>query len=251
LFYGKKISILKIYMKKQYLLFKYFKTLIVDSNFAKNEFVKNLNIDENKLHTVYPFLNNEIFYPIKNKIKINYGLDDDNFILLNVASDTSPNKNVETVIKLIKKLPENYKLIRVGKNTSTLKLIKELGLEKKILFFENLKEKELAEIYRNSDIFIYPSLYEGFGLPVLEAMGSGLPVIISNVTSLPEVAGQAGLIFDPFDIDAMKETIIKLSKNDEMYNLYKEKSIIRSKIFSPENQFNSLKYVFEKFYELK
>ncbi len=251
LFNGSKFSILKWYMKMQYKLFNFAKFIIVNSDYTKNEFVKNLNIEENKLYTVYPLLKEEIFYPTENKIKTNYGLNDDDIVLLNVASDTSPNKNVETVIKLLKKLPENYKLIRVGKNTSTLKLIKELGLEKRILLYENLKEKELAEVYRNSDIFIYPSIYEGFGLPVLEAMGSGLPVIISNRASLPEVAGQASLIFNPFDINGMKDTIIKLTKNNDMYELFKNKSIKRSKDFSSENQFNMINDAIQKFYEIK
>ncbi|MEM3290646.1 MAG: glycosyltransferase family 1 protein [Candidatus Micrarchaeaceae archaeon] len=251
LYNGSKFSILKWYMKGKYKLFKYSKLILVNSNYTKNEFIRNLYIENNKLYTVYPALNNEIFYSERKQKKVDLNLNDDDIVLLNVASDSSPNKNVNVAIKLLKKLPENYKLIRVGKSSSSLKLIKDLNLEKRVILYENLEISKLAEIYRCSDFFVYPSLYEGFGLPVMEAMGSGLPVIISNRASLPEVAGDAGLIFDPYDINGMKDAIIKLSVNNEMYNFYSNKSIERARIFSYDNQFNSLNYAFEKFYEIK
>ncbi len=213
--------------------------IISDSNYVKNDIIKWLNVPSEKIYVVYPAINEKIFYPGKGNMRYKLGLSDDDFVLLNVAFDT-PNKNVTTVLKVLKKLPENFKLIRVGHNLSSLKLIKELNLDRRVIILEDIDSKMLGDIYRSSDLFLYPSYFEGFGIPVLEAMASGIPVITSNRTSLPEVVGEAGILTDPFDVDEIVSNIINIYKNKEDYNFLKEKGLLQAKKFSFENQYNSL-----------
>ncbi|MEM3431508.1 MAG: glycosyltransferase family 1 protein [Candidatus Micrarchaeia archaeon] len=245
--FGKSNSILySKYIRNQYKLFKKFKLIICNSDFTKKEFIKYLGIENQRVHTVYPAINTEIFHPGDKSFRKSLDINDEDILLLNVAYD-SPNKNIKSVLGLLYKLPENFKLIRIGRNFTSLKTIKELRLEDRVYLFENLDSNKLGDIYRSSDFFVFPSLFEGFGIPVAEAMAVGLPVIVSNRTSLPEVIGDAGLIFDPYDIEGMKNAILELSKNEEKYKFMKEKSIERAKIFSYENQFKSLNEAFHKF----
>ncbi|MGB9762727.1 MAG: glycosyltransferase family 4 protein [Minisyncoccia bacterium] len=249
LFYKSNSLIYSKYIKSQYKLFKNLKFIICDSEYTKLDFIKYLEINEERIQTVYPYVNSKIFYPPDKNFKKIIDIDENDFIILNVAYD-SPNKNIETVIKLLYELPKNFKLIRVGRNFRSLKLIEEFNLSDRVYLFEKVESKKLGDIYRSSDFFVFPSLFEGFGIPVIEAMASGLPVITSSRTSLPEVAGDVGFIFDPYDIDGMKNKILELSKDKELYENIKEKSINRARFFSSENQFKNLSIAFKKFLEL-
>ena len=93
--------------------------------------------------------------------------------------------------------------------------------------------------------FPFPSTFEGFGIPVIEAMASGLPVISSNTTSLPEVVGNAGLFCDPYDLNCWKNKIETLVTDKHFYAKVRDKGIERSKYFSPDNQFAQLMRVIE------
>ncbi|MGC8622219.1 MAG: glycosyltransferase family 4 protein [Caldisphaera sp.] len=232
-----------LYWKKMYKKFKKAKIIMVNSNFTKNEFIKKLGIDESKIFTVYPYVNRSIFFPRVSNIKIISGVKSEDKLLLSVGGD-NPNKNIETILRLIKKLPENYKLIRVGRNFHTLKLVKDLGLNNRIINISNVDIETLSEIYRCVDIFIFPSLFEGFGIPVIEAMASGLPVITSNVTSLPEVIGDAGVLCDPYDIDCMIDAVMKITRDETLKIEFAKKGLRRIEIFSSESQFRSINNIF-------
>jgi glycosyltransferase involved in cell wall biosynthesis len=111
-----------------------------------------------------------------------------------------------------------------------------------------VKEEDLPLIYNLASIFLFPSHYEGFGLPPLEAMKSGVPVLASNNSSLPEVVGEGGLMFGDDDTDRFVDNIIKLIIDKDFYNELKSKAIKQAAKFSPEKQmpklidiFNSLK----------
>jgi len=84
----------------------------------------------------------------------------------------------------------------------------------KITLAGYLSDSEILSLYEEADVFVYPSLYEGFGLPVLEAMACGCPVIASNVSSLPEVVGEAGMLVDPYDVDALAQAISTVLQDD-------------------------------------
>jgi len=105
-----------------------------------------------------------------------------------------------------------------------------------IVLLRYVDEQVLFHLYSAAKAFVYPSLYEGFGLPVLEAMQSGLPVITSNVSSLPEVCGDAGILVDPLDESAIAAAIQKLlTADDDIYAEYVQRSIMQAKKFSWDN----------------
>ncbi len=101
-----------------------------------------------------------------------------------------------------------------------------------IIFTGRVNDNELVCLYRNCDVFVYPSLYEGFGLPVLEAMSLGAPVVTSNISSLPEVAGDAALLVNPRDIDDISYGIESILSNQELADQLREKGRKQASLFS-------------------
>ena len=241
-------TIEQLYMKKMYNLFNKSKFIITDSEFTKKEFTRRLQINKDKIKVVYPYFDSSIFHPGESNIRDILNIGENEKILLSVAGD-QPNKNIETVIRLLKLLPDNYKLIRVGRNFGTIKLASELNLGKRVIFLGNVDSDMLANLYRGSDIFIFPSLFEGFGIPVLEAMASGIPVITSDRASLPEVVGDAGIVCDPFDLKFMRNSILEITENDFLKAELVGIGLERSKIFSSERQFKALNAIVEKVWE--
>ena len=112
--------------------------------------------------------------------------------------------------------------------------IKELNLEDNIIFTGFIQDDDLAYLFSGARAFCFPSLYEGFGLPVLEAMACGCPVITSNTSSLPEVAGDAALLVDPEDTQDISKAMTRLLTDDDLFNDLSVKSIDQSKNFSWE-----------------
>lgn len=231
-------KLFNIYFRKQYKMFNQPDFILSNSEFTRNDMIERLNIVPDKITTVYPYINGKIFYPGESTFRNTLGVDNKKLIL-NVAGE-KPNKNIETVIRLMSKLPDNYVLIRVGRSTSSMKLIHDLHLEKRVIFKENIKEAELADIYRGSDMFVFPSLLEGFGLPIVEAMSSGVPVLGSNSGSLPEVIGNSGIVSDPYDIDFMADRIQSIVEDYKEYDKYRQLGIERGKLFNMETQYKQI-----------
>lgn len=150
-----------------------------------------------------------------------------------------PRKNFGTLIKsfvLIKsKLPDS-KLVIVGKKGWKYKHIedrlKEFKLEKDVIFPGYLEAEDLKKIYALATVFVFPSLYEGFGIPPLEAMASGCPVVSSNVASLPEVVGDAGILIDPKNARKIADSVVSLIENDQIRNMLIERGLRRAEKFS-------------------
>jgi len=124
--------------------------------------------------------------------------------------------------------------------------IQALELSNHVLILGYVSDKELAWLYRNCFCFVYPSLYEGFGLPVLEAMGQGAAVITSNATSLPEVAGDAAYYIDPFDEYSMTEALLKLASDDAYREALREKAVIQAEKFSWEKSAEEVLHVYKQ-----
>ena len=152
-----------------------------------------------------------------------YGIDGD--YILSVGS-IQPRKNLARLIKAyaslrgdssIDKLP---KLVLVGKcgwlYDETLRTLNETGVKDTVVLTGYVPEADLPALYSSALCFVYPSYFEGFGLPPLEAMKCGAPVIVGNRTSLPEVVGDAGLTVDPFDVDAIAGAIMKLISDSSL-----------------------------------
>ncbi|MBU0668298.1 glycosyltransferase family 4 protein [Patescibacteria group bacterium] len=152
-----------------------------------------------------------------------------------------PRKNFATLIKSfvsLQKRHPDYKLVIVGKKGWRFKeieaSIKQYKMEKEVIFPGYVKEDELQKFYGLAKVFIFPSLYEGFGIPPLEAMASGCPVVSSNVASLPEVIGDAGLLIDPKNSYKMAEAVADLIDNDHVRNTMIERGYRQAEKFSWE-----------------
>jgi glycosyltransferase involved in cell wall biosynthesis len=128
-----------------------------------------------------------------------------------------------------------FSLICVGTkfSESEITLFSSLGLQNNVVSFENITDKELNYLYQNAFALIYPSLYEGFGLPPLEALSCGCPVIASNTTSIPEVVGDAGILINPYDTGAIASALERL-RCDETRKNYITRGFTRAKLFSWE-----------------
>lgn len=110
--------------------------------------------------------------------------------------------------------------------------IRALGLEEFILFTGFVPDEDLPAIYDGARVFAYLSLFEGFGLPPLEAMACGIPVVVSNTTSIPEVVGEAGITVEPTDVSAVAEAIGKVLGNPSLAGMLRELGLKQSAKFS-------------------
>jgi len=142
-------------------------------------------------------------------------------------------KNVNGLIKAIVKLGRDIKFVNVGLISKTnLVLLKKLKID--FVRFRNLSEEELVQVYNAVDLLVYPAWYTGFGLPVLEAMACGCPVICSNAGALPEAAGKAAIMVCPDDIKGLAKAIETTLMSDDLRQELLEKGLIQVKKFSWE-----------------
>lgn len=170
------------------------------------------------------------------EIREKYKRSPDTVYLLNVGS-THQRKNILTVLQVLKTLKEKEVPVCLwrtgGEFTKEQKnFIKEHSLESLIVNLGNPDKARLIQIYNAADILLAPSLYEGFGLTVVEAMACGLPVITSNVSSLPEVAGEAAVLVDPLNVEAIVQAIFKIKQDSSYRDQLIEKGLVRAKSFS-------------------
>jgi len=154
------------------------------------------------------------------------------------SGSLSPRKNMERALKafgLIKdQVPHKFVITggkRWGKDVVE-NLIGRSGLADRVVLLGYLDDAELAYVYKKAALYLMPSLYEGFSMTVLEAMVAGCPVVASNVSSHPEVVGDAGLLFDPYDVHKMAETMMQVIKNEELQRTLRERGFEQASQFS-------------------
>lgn len=173
-----------------------------------------------------------------NAVLTKYGLSEKGYFL--GVSALQPRKNLVRLIRSFRKLLSMYEGVRLAlvgakgwKYEEVFSEIeKDQSLRKKIVFTGQVSDLELSALYTGAIAFVYPSLLEGFGLPPLEAMKCGVPVIASNNTSLPEVVGDAGILVDPFDEDAIFNAMRAILESSELQQELREKGLARASMFS-------------------
>lgn len=153
-----------------------------------------------------------------------------------------PRKNLPALLQAFAELRQRrdvnpqLQLVLAGargwKEGEIFRTFKRLGLEQTVVFPGFIAEHDLPDVYRGATCFAFPSLYEGFGFPVLEAMACGIPVLASNTSSMPEVAGNAALLVDPGDIAAMAEALYRLLYDAALRTELRRKGLIRSRLFT-------------------
>jgi glycosyltransferase involved in cell wall biosynthesis len=169
-------------------------------------------------------------------VRKKYGIDGKYLLFVGMIE---PRKNVANLIlaydKLLK-VNKNYQLVIVGKKgwdyRQVFNLIDDLSLHDKIIFTGFVEEEDKPFIIRGAKIFVYPSIYEGFGMPVLEALSLGIPTVTSNVSSLPEITGGAALLVDPANVDELYSGIKRLLDDETIYQELKKKAVLQARKFS-------------------
>jgi len=188
--------------------------VIAVSQCTKRDAMRLYGLDEAKIRVIYEGVNTR-FRPADSEaikdVRARYGLPE-RFILY--VGTIEPRKNLTILLEAYQALRSqgsNFKLVIVGKKGWLYKgffqRLRELGLEGEVVFPGFVPDEDLPALYSAANLFVFPSLYEGFGLPPLEAMACGTPVIASNVSSLPEVVGEAGIMVEPRDVRALAEAM--------------------------------------------
>jgi len=220
------------------------KHIIAVSESTKKTILKHFDY-KGKIYVIYNGIDKR-FKVLKNKkeLRKKYKLNENYNYLLHVGVPYLY-KNVEPILKVLKKLP-NCKLIKIGEfNSKQSKLIQNLNLQDKIIQYNNLQFSSLIELYNIIDLLVFPSFYEGFGFPVLEAMACGCPVICSNTTSLPEVGGNASYYINPYYKDELEKGIKKVLENPELRKKMIKKGLKQAKKFSWEKTANHVIKIYQ------
>lgn len=209
---------------------------------TKNDIIKFYNIPEDKIVVTYLGVDKNIFKPIEKNVAkkllkkyIPFGR-----YILTVATSIK-RKNIPFLLDLFKILKEKgieEKLVIIAGSKylkdEILKLTVEKKIEKDVYCLAEIPIEDLAFFYSGAELFVFLSLYEGFGLPVLEAMSCGCPVVVSNVSSLPEIVKDAGIIVNPYSLEETFTIILKILSDEETKSNLRKKGIERSKFFSWE-----------------
>ncbi|MBN1216060.1 MAG: glycosyltransferase family 4 protein [Candidatus Lokiarchaeota archaeon] len=217
------------------------KYIIAISKFTKNELMRVLKIPEERIIVIKNGVNRKLFYPIeknnRDKIEILYP---NHKKLLHVGTEED-RKNFITLLKAfyyVKKKIKNIKLIRIG-TPNYPSLIKNLGLEKDIVYISGISDIRLREIYNMCDILIFPSLYEGWGAPGLEAASCGTPVICSDIPVFKEIYKDFPIYFPPTDYKILNQCIVGTINNIEKRNQMSKKGISIAELYSWKRSANN------------
>jgi len=180
--------------------------------------------------------------------KVRMGLPE-KYVLFAGTSD--PRKNIQALFKAMSRLPASINLVCAGwsgwqaiRGSNSLPA----NIKKRIIFTGYISDAELALLYGGARIFVYPSFYEGFGLPVLEAMACGCPVVCANTASLPEVAGQAAILCEPYVPVCLSYAIFKIFSSDELWARFSRQSLAQAENFSWQKTAERTVQVFESIY---
>lgn len=210
------------------------------SEYSKKDIVKTYNINCDKIDVVYNG-SNENFKPISEAIQkiisAKYTKNKPYFLFIGTLH---PRKNLINLFKAFNNFKaqtnSELKLLIVGKKMWWTKEIEnafnELEFKNDIIFAGRVDKNELYKITASAFALTYVPIFEGFGIPLVEAMSCGVPVITSNTTSMPEVVGDAGILVDPFSVKDITEAMVEISSDEDLRNQLVEKSLIQSKKFS-------------------
>lgn len=203
------------------LLAKKLTLIITPSQSSKNDVIRFYGITEEKINVIFNGIDHKKFYPrekniVQEKLKQHYGINAP--YLLYLSRLEHPGKNHLRLIDAFNTLKKSHqieqKLVLVGADWNGSDVIharvNELGLENEVIFPGFVAGEDLPLFVSGTDLFVYPSLYEGFGIPVIEAMACGVPVACSNVSSLPEIVGNGAMLFDPTHTPDMTQKILDL-----------------------------------------
>ncbi len=254
--FKEKVRLYMLYLLSRLSLKKADKIITVSNEFA-SQVSKNMNISESKIRRIYHGIDIKKF---KNEKKLGsdylneyFKVKKESFLLC--ISNIHPHKNIVNLIKGYSKLPERirnvYKLVIVGrKNTRYFQEIKNkyssYEIKDNIIFTGIIPHEKISFFYKRAVLFVLPSILEAFGLPLLEAMASGTPIIAANSIAIPEILGGAGILFNPNNPEELAEKIQLVLKNENLQRELIKKGYKRVKQFSWEKTARETLKVFEE-----
>lgn len=232
--------------------------IITVSNFSKDEIINLFNVDGDRIAVVPNGVDFNLFKPNYDEAKINeiknkYKIGAPYFLYLGTLE---PRKNLIRLISAynnyIKLTASSTLLVLVGQKgwmyDEIFEKVREFKLEKKVIFTGYVEDYEAPLLINGAIAFCFPSLYEGFGMPPLEAMACGVPVLTSNVSSLPEVVGDAAILVNPYSEEEITSGLIKLSNDEKLRKELSKKGLKQAKRFSWDNAATILNNIYKELY---
>ncbi len=208
--------------------------VLTDSDCSRRDIVERLKVSPDRITVVYPGVELDRFRPISSA---QITTPSKPYVLTVAGAD--PTKNVETLIEAFGRLPvplrDTTGLVLVGdfRRRQDLRELTTLRhIANRTEFPGVVTEEDLIHLYQNATAFVFPSRYEGFGLPVLEAMACGCPVLSSNASSLPEVTGDAAILFDPMDAQGLAREMERVLTDSELRQDLRERGLARAAQFT-------------------
>jgi glycosyltransferase involved in cell wall biosynthesis len=227
--------------------------ILTVSEASKRDILRYFNVPESRIDVIYNAID-ERFHETPDeeqvaRVRERYQLNAP-FVLY--AGNIKPHKNLERLIDAFDMLRKHgfdtVQLLIIGDEISKYATLRRAvhrhKLHKHVRFFGFVQDKTLAILYRLADVFVFPSLYEGFGLPPLEAMASGTPVITSNVSSLPEVVGDAALLIDPYEPEAIADAMRRVLSEPALREDLRARGLARVRQFSWERSISRVREIY-------
>lgn len=226
--------------------------ILTVSEASKRDIVDMLGVSEDKITVIYNAIEEGFWRPppedeVK-RIRERFQLDRP-FLLY--VGNVKPHKNLERLIDAFHRVRQggtDLTLLIIGdqitRYTTLRQAVHRHQLHKYVRFLGYVPEQTLSILYRLATAFVFPSLYEGFGLPPLEAMASGTPVVTSNVSSLPEVVGDAAVLVDPYDPDSIAEAIERVVSDTTLRASMVERGYVRAREFSWERSVRRIRDIY-------
>ncbi|MDE3242942.1 MAG: glycosyltransferase family 4 protein [Nitrospirota bacterium] len=209
--------------------------VLTDSLCSKRDIVERLGVPVDRISVVYPGVELERFHPVP--VSGRGGGTERSYVFCVAGAD--PTKNVEVLIEAFSRLPggvrERYDLVLAGdfrRRPDLHARVRQTGIERQTVFTGVISDERLIELYQRADLFVFPSKYEGFGFPVLEAMACGCPVISSNASSLPEVVGDAAILVEPLDSEGFTREMERVLTDRALWGDLRERGLARAVQFS-------------------
>jgi glycosyltransferase involved in cell wall biosynthesis len=232
------------------------KYIITVSESSRDDIVRHYPFASKKISVIYHGYNNDLFNTkisgnVVRQVMSRYKIDSDYILFL---STLKPSKNIEGLLvaySLLFNSRKDIKLVIAGKKgwlyESIFEKVKKLRLEDKVIFTDYVSEKEKAALIKGAKLFVLPSFWEGFGMDVVNSMACGTPVVVSNVGSLPEIAGKAAIYVDPYSSESIAQGIEKVfSMGPKEYNILVKSCLNQARIFSWQKSAEKTLSVLEK-----
>ena len=229
------------------------KHIITVSNFSKQDLIKTYKLDPSKITSVYNGIS-DIFSPIntkeKNKIKQRYSDSEDFFVFIGSLHKRKNIKNLLLAFEIYKTKNGKNKMLIIGEqkwlDASIKTIFEKMQFKNEIIFLGYLEDNIMSQVLASATALCFISLFEGFGLPIIEAMKSKVPVITSNTSCMPEIADGAALLVNPYSIESIVTALKTIEENKQIRKKLIEKGYERSKHFDWEKTTNLITQILKK-----